>query len=370
MKRLIALSFPLLLSASAFASGFAAGDLAVVRVANGVGALGSVATAAYLDEYTPGGTFVQTINLPTATSGANLALTLTGSGVNEGYLELSANGQYLTLAGYNTAPGNATSAATASVTPRTIGLIRVSNGSVDTTTAINAGTSSNIRSVATIDGTGFWASSASSGVGYLTYGGLQPATQLSTPPSNTRVVRDIGGQLYVSTASSPFIGLSSLGSGLPTTAGQTTTLLPGFPGGTSGSSQYDFFTSGDNAWLCDDRVSGGNGGLQKWTLSGGTWSLQYTIGRSATVGARGLTVDMTTLSGTPTFYVTTTANTIDRIVDGGTLGSSSDTILVTGVSSGTGLGAFRGIVLIPEPSSLSLLGGFGLLAWGFIRRRR
>ena len=92
MKRLIALSFPLLLSASAFASGFAAGDLAVVRVANGVGALGSVATAAYLDEYTPGGTFVQTINLPTATSGANLALTLTGSGVNEGYLELSANG--------------------------------------------------------------------------------------------------------------------------------------------------------------------------------------------------------------------------------------------------------------------------------------
>ena len=369
MARLIALSLPLLLSASAFAAGFAPGDLAVIRVANGVGALGSTATATYLDEYTPGGTFVQTVNLPTTTIGANLALTLTGSGVNEGYMELSANGQYLTLAGYNAAPGAATSSTTASATPRTIGLVRLSNGSVDTTTAINSGTSGNIRSVATVDGTGFWASSSSAGVGYFNYGGLQTATQLSTSPSNTRVVRDIGGQLYVSTASSPFIGLSSIGSGLPTASGQTTTLFPGFPGATSGSSQYDFFTYGNSAWLCDDRISGGNGGLQKWTLSAGTWSLQYTIGRSATVGDRGLTVDMSTLSGTPTFYVTTTANTIDRIVDGGTLGLSSDTILVTGVSSGTGLGAFRGIVLIPEPSSLSLLGAFGFMLWGFRRRR-
>ena len=84
MARFIALSFPLLLSASAFAGGFASGNLVVVRVANGVGLLNNQSTASYLDEYTPGGTLVQTISLPTNTSGANLALTLTGNGVNEG----------------------------------------------------------------------------------------------------------------------------------------------------------------------------------------------------------------------------------------------------------------------------------------------
>ena len=122
MKRLIAFFFPFLLSASAFAGAFALGDLVVVRVANGTGALNNQSTATYLDEYTPGGTFVQTVSLPTAASGANLALTLTGNGVNEGYLELSGNGQFLTLAGYNIAPGTATpSSAAASATPRTIG---------------------------------------------------------------------------------------------------------------------------------------------------------------------------------------------------------------------------------------------------------
>ena len=345
MKRLIAFFFPFLLSASAFAGAFALGDLVVVRVANGTGALNNQSTATYLDEYTPGGTFVQTVSLPTAASGANLALTLTGNGVNEGYLELSGNGQFLTLAGYNIAPGTATpSSAAASATPRTIGLIKLSNGSVDTRTAINSGTSGNIRSAATLDGAAFWASSSGANVGYLSYGALTAATQLSAAPSNIRVTRILNNQVYISSAntSPPLLGLGTLGTGVPTTSGQTTTELNGFPT-TTGPSSYDFFVSGNNAWVCDDRTSGGNGGLQKWTLSGGIWSLQYTIAQSATIGARGLAVDTSTLSGPPTFYVTTTANTIDKVVDGGTLGSSSDTVLVAGVSSGTGAGAFRGI---------------------------
>ena len=346
MKPFLALSLPLLLSASAFAGGFTSGNLVVVRVANGVGLLNNQSTPVYLDEYTPGGTLVQTISLPTNTSGTNLALTLTGNGVNEGYLELSGNGQFLTLGGYNIAPGTATpSTAAASATPRTIGLIKLSNGSVDTTTAINSGTSGNIRSAATLDGTSFWASSSGASVGYFTYGAPTAATQLSAAPSNIRVTRILNNQLYVSSANPipPLLGLGTLGTGVPTTSGQTTTELTGFPT-TSGPSSYDFFVSGNSAWVCDDR-SNGNGGIQKWTLSGGTWSLQYTIAQSATVGARGLAVDTSTLSGTPTFYVTSTANTIDKVVDGGTLGSSSDTILVTGVSSGTGTGAFRGIAL-------------------------
>ena len=315
MKRLIALSFPFLLSASAFASGFTSGNLVVVRVANGTGALNNQSTATYLDEYTPGGTFVQTVSLPTAASGANLALTLTGNGVNEGYLELSGNGQFLTLAGYNIAPGTATpSSAAASATPRTIGLIKLSNGSVDTTTAINSGTSGNIRSAATLDGTAFWASSSGTSVGYLSYGAPAAAIQLSAAPSNIRVTRILNNQLYVSSAatSPPLLGLGTLGTGVPTTSGQTTTELNGFPT-TTGPSSYDFFVSGNNAWVCDDRTSGGNGGLQKWTLSGGIWSLQYTIAQSATIGARGLAVDTSTLSG-PTSPLRSSASSAFRLM--------------------------------------------------------
>ena len=143
-------------------------------------------------------------------------MTLTGNGVNEGYLGLSGNGQFLTLGGYNIAPGTATpSSAAASATPRTIGLIKLSNGSVDTATAISSGTSGNIRSAATMDGTAFWASSSGANVGYLAYGAPTAATQLSTTPSNIRVTRILNNQLYVSSAntSPPLLGLGTIGIG-------------------------------------------------------------------------------------------------------------------------------------------------------------
>jgi hypothetical protein len=368
MKRLLTLSLPLLISATVFGAGITPGDLVISRVGDGSAALTSAATALFLDEYTPAGAFVQTIALPTAVSGANQILAIQGTASSEGFLQFSGNGSYLTLGGYNAALGTAApSGQTAATINRVIGLVNVASGSVDTSTAINTGTSGAFRSVTTDDGTHFWASSASAGVGYISSVGATSATQLSTTPANTRVTRAIGGQLFASSASGVFQGISTIGTGQPTTSEQTTTLLNGFPT-TSGPSSYDFFVSGNIAWVADDRTTG-VGGVQKWTSDGTTWTLQYTIGRTG-VGDRGLTIDPSSLSTTPTFYVTTTDNKVDVIVDGGTLGSSTDT---TAFSDGTANTTFRGIAFVPsavpEPSTAAVF-GLGLMAWGIIRRRK
>src|SRR5262249_17571744 len=64
---------------SVYAASFTSGNLVVYRVGDGSAALGSGATAVFLDEYTPGGVLVQSIALPTTISGANRRLTASGS---------------------------------------------------------------------------------------------------------------------------------------------------------------------------------------------------------------------------------------------------------------------------------------------------
>ena len=99
----VALSLAGTLSANhASAAAFTLGDLVVVRVGDGSAALSSAATATFLDEYTPGGVLVQTIPLPTALSGLNQPLTLSGSATSEGFLALSQNGLYLTMGDMST----------------------------------------------------------------------------------------------------------------------------------------------------------------------------------------------------------------------------------------------------------------------------
>src|SRR5689334_10758602 len=89
------------------ASSFASGDIVVYRVGDGSAALGSAATAVFLDEYTPAGVLVQSIALPTAVSGLNKRLVASGTATSEGLLTRSADGQYLILAGYDAALGTA-----------------------------------------------------------------------------------------------------------------------------------------------------------------------------------------------------------------------------------------------------------------------
>jgi hypothetical protein len=320
---------------------FTAGNLVVYRVGDGSAALSSSATPIFLDEFTPTGTLVQSIPMPTTVIGANRILTAAGSSTSEGYITLSPNNQYLWIGGYDAAPGTATVASAAS-TNRTIGRVDAS-GTVNTSTYFTE-VNGNIRGVTgASNGTDIWATTSSGGVRYLPFGNATTSTQLSTTPTNTRAINIFGGNLYITAASGAYDGVAQVGTGLPTTSGQTTTALNGFPTAT-GPSSYAFAMkpSGDVLYVADDRTTGA-GGIQKWTLSAGTWTLQYTLAVNATTGARGLTVNWNTPN--PTIYATannSSGNTLVSVVDQGSA-PGTFTTLATAVTNTQ----FRGVTFTP-----------------------
>jgi len=322
------------------------GNLVVVRVGDGAAALTSAATRVFLDEFTTGGTFVQTIALPTAASGANQPFANSGSATSEALLNLSADGQYLFQGGYGSVPGTLSIASTTSVAvPRVVARTDM-NGVVDTTTALNAFSGNNIRSATSTNGTDLWAAGANGGVQYATLGATT-TTAITAPalPTNTRMIQIVSGQLYVSSASGAFQGVSTVGSGVPTTSGQTITLLSGFPVA-SGPSSFDyFFADASTLYVADDRTNG-SGGIQKWTESAGTWTLAYTLAPAANIGCRGLTG--TVSAGVATLYATTANLSLNSVVTLNDTGAGSTFTTVTTAVTNTIL---RGLRLIPNTAS-------------------
>ncbi len=322
----------------------APGNLVVVRVGDGTAPLTNAAQPVFVDEYTTAGTLVQSVALPTAATGGNQPFANSGTATSEGFLQLSADGAYLICTGYAATPGTPSIASTASATtPRVIARIARS-GSIDTSTALSdAFSGNNIRSATSDDGMQFWASGANGGIRFATLGATTSTSLNSTAPTNNRVVGIVGGQLYATSASGAFHGLSVVGSGLPVTSGQSITLLPGMSS-TSGPSFYDFFFAGPSTlYVADDRTNG-NGGIQKWTETAGTWSLQYTLAPATNVGVRGITGTVT--SGIATLYATSTANQLVAVTDVG----SASTVAV--VASGLTNTVMRGVRIVETPGRI------------------
>ena len=73
----------------------------IYRVGDGTDPLGSAAAPVFLSEFTPAGTFVQDILMPTFAAGATKRLTARGDAVSEGLMTLSTDGNFLTLTGYD-----------------------------------------------------------------------------------------------------------------------------------------------------------------------------------------------------------------------------------------------------------------------------
>ncbi len=279
---------------AASAAPFTPGNLVTARVGavNGP-TLTNAANAVILDEYDLTGTLVQSITLPTALAGANQPFALSGTATSEGQLNLSADGSYLVLGGYGSTPGT-TGVVAAAGLARVIARIDM-NGNIDTSTAVtDAYTANNLRGVASADGSAFWtsgtATGTSGGVRYIASLGATTSTAVTAPglPTNARHINIFNGQLYVSASSGNFLGLASVGIGLPTTSGTVVTALSGFPlppvVGVSPSA-YDFVVINDAdfgqgpttvAYVADDRTTAA-GGVQKWVLSTGTWTLADTI---------------------------------------------------------------------------------------------
>jgi beta-lactamase superfamily II metal-dependent hydrolase len=343
--RLLAISIIILATAGmASAASFTPGNLVAYRVGTGAAALAGNATAVFLDEYTPAGVLVQSIPMPIAAAGLQRALTTNGTSTAEGLMSRSADGAYLILPGYDAVP---TAAVPAAGVNRVVG--RVDNlGNVDTSTT-EAGTSGNMRGAGSTNGTTIWLSTSAAGVRATTFGATGAATQLSTTVANIRAVNIFGGQIYISSASGTFQGISAIGSGTPTTSGQTTTLLNGFPT-VAGPQPYGFFfadlTAGvaglDTIYVADDRASP-NGGIQKWSFDGTTWTLTST---TILAGARGLTGSV---SGTTVTLFVADASSIRTVTDtsGYNAAQNGSTIGTIIASAGTNK-AFRSLAMAPQ----------------------
>src|SRR5262245_9928686 len=334
---------------------FTPGNIVIYRVGTGTGSLVNTGNAVFIDEYTPGGTLVQSIALPTVDAGANQSLIASGTATSEGLLTLSADGHYLMLTGYDATPPVTGLAGTAGTTvSRVVGRIDAA-GNIDTTTALtDFASGNNPRGVASTDGHDIWVTGGAGGVRYTTLGSTT-STQLSTTVTNIRGVEIFDGQLYISDSSGTTVRLGTVGSGLPTTAGQTITNLPGFPAATG--SPYAFFFADltgavvgvDTLYVADDS-SGAAGGIFKYSLDAGVWTLHGQVG-SGTDAYRGLTGSVN--GTTVTLYATGLGGSgaagggklvslVDATGYDGTL-SGPPTLLATAAANT----AFRGVAFAP-----------------------
>jgi hypothetical protein len=326
------------------------GNLVVVRVGDGSAALSSSATPVFLDEYTPRGALVQSIAMPTAVEGANRILTNSGSAASEGALNRSLDGRFLTLAGYDAVPGTANVVLTHGSEVNRIVARVDATGVVDTSTRLSDAYSTNmIRGAVTDDGTRFWTAGIPSGVVFVPLGNdAAPTTQLSSAPTNVRVPSIYNGQLYVSSGSSPFNGVNQVGTGLPTTGGQTTTLLPGLPNGNPLAfvlldREPDVVPGVDTLYVADQTRTKG---LLKYTFADGTsWTPRGNItgvltGLSATMNGSNVTLYATlgTAAGNALVTFTDTA-AFDANISAGPF-----TILATAAANTV----FRGVAFAPD----------------------
>lgn len=343
---------------------FTAGNLVVIGQGDSTTTLANSATAVNVIELTKSGTVVSQTRLRTTTSGTQRRITQSGTATSEGAINLSTNRRFLTVVGYDAALGTASIVGTASSsTPRVIGLID-SNRNLNSQTYTNVSyTANNIRSAATTDGTGFWISGAATGLGYLPFfGGSTTVTALNG--LNTRVVSIFNGQLYATSASGTNIGTNTVGSGLPSTTGQTVTLLSG---ATGAGNAYAFLlldrdptvTGVDLLYIADQ-----TSGILKYSFNGTTWTARGSVTGAFT----GITGFYNKTTGNVELYVTSgTAggNTVRKYEDAAAYNATISTTNSTIFTANTRI-VLRGIAFVPYTSQFPVDASFSVSGGGSI----
>lgn len=351
----------LLAVASRAQAQFIPGNLVIARVGDGTQTLANTGNSVFLDQFTTGGSLVNTLPIPD--SGA-ASLIWSGTATSEGALTRSADGTLLTIAGYNTARpfGSSLTASSSAVVPRGLGVINAAGTyslAVTTTTNFSA---NNVRAGITDGANNFWAAGANSGTPYL--GTASGAASVQTNIGNTRVLGFESGNLFFSTSSGTRGIYGFQGGGAPT-AGATTNLVIA-TGQTSSPYDFDFNVSMTIAYVADD-TAGAAGGIQRWDFNGSSWGLSYTLGTGvANVGTRGLAVDFS--GANPVIFATTAEGSANRLVALVDTGAGATATTLATAPAGQ---LFRGLdfapVAVPEPTTyaLVLVGGAAM----FVLRR-
>jgi hypothetical protein len=342
---------------AATAAPFTPGNLVVYRVGTGGPILSANGNPVFLDEFTPGGAFVQTLPLPTSGAGLQKALIASGTATSDGLLTRSADGTCLAVPGYGrnipigTGTGNLTSGTIDGTTPvpRVVGRV-TAGGAIDVSTSLSdAGTATNFRGAASNDCTAFWVSANAGGVRYAKLGDLS-SVNVASGLNTERGVAIFSGQLYTASPSAAVDGVAAIGTGMPTLAAQPLTKLTGTSAATSA---YSFFLAdldssvpgNDTLYIADDGI-----GLMKFSLVAGAWISNGVVGAGSDA-YRGLTA--TVRGNTVTLYATRKGGSTSsgggelvRLVDSsgynGALIGNID-LLVTAASNT----ALRGVALAP-----------------------
>ena len=297
------------------AGAFTQGDLVVTTYGNTAPATphpDGPATLITLEEFNPAivanSTPVMALVLPSSANGANAGIVGEYGSSSEGTIQLTDDGQHLTIGGYSSIPGEAYTAtalaqSTDTQVPRVAALIDV-NGNVDTTSVFNdIYTTNNPRCVYSPDDINLYLSGQGAGSNdeggiYYTHLGTNTVNGGAAPTGiinvvSTRTLFSYQGNLYYSADQNSSSKGTQTGifeySGEPTTSQATmsgtnigTRLTPANDGGSVNYSPDGFFFANATTLYVADtglpKAGGtGDGGIQKWVYNGSAWVLQYTL---------------------------------------------------------------------------------------------
>jgi len=330
--------FGLVLALPAHAQSFQPGNLVVLRLGDKTQMLVNSGNTLYLDQYTTGGSLINSLQIPDNGAGA---LILSGTAATEGGLTRSLDARILAVTAYHTNRGSALSGSLSSqngaTVPRAVGTIDAFGvfKLAQSSPTLYSGT--NPRCVATDGTNNFWAAGGAGGTYYLNP--PQPPVLIQGGIANTRYLRTRGGNAYFTTRFGTEGLYTFVGGGLPVTNAGTRIVLA--TGANSQPAGFDLNSGLTLAYVADQRPTAG--GIQKWTNLAGVWGLAYTLGTGAASNAFGVTVDFS--GAAPIVYATTTEAGLDRlirIVDTGS--NAAATILATAVVNQT----FRGLDFAPD----------------------
>ena len=319
-------------------------NVVVLRVGDGVQTLGNTGNTLYLDQYTPGGAYLNTLMIPDSGSSSLLQA---GNSSQEGYMSLSADRRFLTVVGYNVPRPYASSlpAAASTAAPRGIGTVNGLGRFDLAVSSTNAFSTDNIRCAVTDGTNNYWAVGSGRYMRY--FGPAGQNIQIQNIVANTRVAGIFNNELYYSTASGTVYGIHKLGSYPTALATDTHVVATGV--NTSFPADFALDPSGTVMYIAEDGGSGTNlmvPGVLKYSYDSGssTWVYNYSVPVGAGLGTRQMTVDFTTTPAT--IYAVTctasnttaaTANTLVMVQDNG-----ASSVPVTIGSAGANQG-YRGV---------------------------
>ena len=354
-----------LLTLSALASPLTPGNLLLYRVGDGSAALTANAAAVFLDEYTTGGTLVQSIALPTTGSSA---LTAGGTASAEGMMSYSQDGSTIIFTGYRANAGaSQPSASSPTTVPRVVATLDPSTGNYNTSVSVTNYFGA-IRSATSTDGSSLFYLGGGTGIMYVG----SPGTNVGGVTNNTRLTRQVllrnNGYLYGSNSDGSTANKFNHYGILPTGPATETALVTLTTSAQSvGFALFDLNTSVPGldtlyfANAADSRI-------YKYSFDGTTWNANGTLTISSL--AQGNIDGVVTGGGVRLFVSANQAgtSTVWTFFDGSGWNSTINGTPQSLFSSPANT-AFRGLVyVVPEPGTWTIL-ALGLGALFLIRRR-